>query len=70
MTGTLSAFRSLSGDQRVRFGTVAMLIGIVLIGVLGFASLPSVALQVVLGVIGVVVMVAGVLLVGTSEGTV
>jgi glucose uptake protein GlcU len=70
MTGTLSAFRSLSADQRVRFGTVAMLVGIVLIGVLGFASLPSVALQVVLGVIGVVVMVAGVLLVGTSEGTV
>ena len=70
MTGTLSAFRWLSGDQRVRFGTVAMLIGIVLIGVLGFASLPSVALQVVLGVLGVVVMVAGVLLVGTSEGTV
>jgi hypothetical protein len=70
MTGTLSAFRSLSADQRVRFGTVAMLVGIVLIGVLGFASIPSVALQVGIGVLGVAVMVAGVLLVGTSEGTV
>jgi hypothetical protein len=70
MTGTLSAFRSLSADQRVRFGTVAMLVGIVLIGVLGFASIPSVVLQVGIGVLGVAVMVAGVLLVGTSEGTV
>jgi hypothetical protein len=70
MTGTLSTFRSLSADQRVRFGTVAMLVGIVLIGVLGFASIPSVALQVGIGVLGVAVMVAGVLLVGTSEGTV
>ncbi len=70
MAETISAFRSLSADQRVRFGTIAMLVGIVLIGVLGFASLPSVALQVVIGVLGVVVMVAGVLLVGTSEGTV
>ena len=70
MVETVSAFRSLSSDQRVRFGTIALLVGIVLIGVLGFASIPSAALQVVVGIVGVAVMVAGVLLLGTSEGTV
>jgi hypothetical protein len=70
MMETLGAFRSLSPDQRVRFGTVALLVGIVLIGVLGFAAIPSTAVQVVVGIVGVAVMVAGVLLLGTSEGAV
>ena len=70
MVETVSAFRSLSADQRVRFGAIAMLVGIVLIGVLGFVSLPSAALQVGIGVVGVAAMVGGVLLLGTSEGTV
>ena len=70
MVDTVSAFQSLSPDQRVRFGTVALIVGIVLLGVLGFATIPSVAVQVVVGIVGVAVTVAGVLLLGTSEGTV
>ena len=67
MSETVSEFRSLSKGQRVRLGVVAMVIGVALIGVLGFAPVPSGALQIVIGALAVIVMVAGVLLVGTSE---
>ena len=70
MSETVSAFRSLSRGQRVRIGAVALVVGIALVGILGFASVPSVAIQVLMGTLGVLVMVVGVLLVGTSEGTV
>jgi hypothetical protein len=67
---TDGALTSMSPDRRVRLGSIAMVVGIALIGVLGFTTIPSAALQIVVGVVSVAVMVAGVLLVGTSEGTV
>lgn len=70
MSESVSAFASLSGSRRVYLGSIAMVVGVALIGALGFAPVPSAALQVLVGVLGVAVMVAGVLLVGTSEGTV
>jgi len=69
-TDTDGALTSMSPDRRVRLGSIAMVVGIALIGVLGFTTIPSAALQIVVGVVSVAVMVAGVLLVGTSEGTV
>jgi hypothetical protein len=70
MKQTSSAFESLTPDQRVRVGSIAMLAGIALIGVLTFAPAPWRALQVGGGVASVAVMVVGVLLIGTSEKTV
>ena len=70
MEETVTAFESLSPDQRVRVGTIAMVVSIALIGVLTFAPMPWQALQVVVGVASVAVMVVGVLLIGTSEKTV
>ena len=70
MSETADAFQALSSGQRVRLGSIALVIGVALIGMLGFAPVPSEALQIVIGVLGVVVMVAGVLLVGTSSGSV
>lgn len=70
MSETADAFQALSRGQRVRLGSIALVIGVALIGMLGFAPVPSEALQFVIGVLGVAVMVAGVLLVGTSSGTV
>jgi hypothetical protein len=70
MSQAANAFKSLSGDQRVQYGSVALVIGIVLIGILGFATVPSQVLQIVIGIVGVIVMVVGTLLLGTSEGTV
>jgi hypothetical protein len=67
---TGGALTSMSPDRRVRLGSIAMVVGIALIGVLGFTTIPSAALQIGVGVVSVAVMVAGVLLVGTSEGTV
>lgn len=70
MFETANGLQSLSRGQRVRLGSVAMVVGIALIGALGLISIPSAALRVVIGTVGVLVMVAGVLLVGTSEGAV
>ncbi|MEF8840196.1 MAG: hypothetical protein V5A62_01030 [Haloarculaceae archaeon] len=70
MSESARPFASLSGSRRVYLGSIAMVVGIALIGALGFVPVPSAALQVFVGVLGVAVMVAGVLLVGTSEGTV
>ncbi|MFC6938370.1 hypothetical protein ACFQE8_00140 [Salinirubellus sp. GCM10025818] len=70
MSQALNAFKSLSRDQRVRFGSVALVVGIVLIGILGFATVPSEVLRIVIGIVGVIVIVVGTLLLGTSEGTV
>jgi hypothetical protein len=70
MSEPANALQSLTRSQRVRLGGIALVIGIALIGVLGFAPIPSVALQIVIGTIGVLVMVAGTLLLGTSEGAV
>ena len=68
MSEAVSTFRGIPKQQRVRLGAVALAIGVALIGVLGFAPVPSEALQVIIGILGVLVMVAGVLLLGTSEG--
>jgi len=70
MFETAPALRGLSKDRRERLGAVALVVGIALVGVVGFGPVPSTALQVLVGTLGVLVMVLGVLLVGTSEGTV
>lgn len=70
MSQAANAFQSLSKDQRERWGTVALIVGIALIMALGFATVPSQILRIAIGVVGVLVMVVGTLLVGTSEGTV
>lgn len=70
MSQAANAFQSLSKGQRVQYGSVALVIGVALIGILGFATVPSQALRVLIGIVGVLVMVAGTLLVGTSDGTV
>ena len=70
MSRTVGAFESLSKGQRERWGAVALLVGIALIMALGFATVPSDLLEILIGVLGVIVTVVGTLLVGTSEGTV
>ena len=70
MSQTVDAFRSLSKGQRERWGAVALVVGVALILALGFAAIPSQILQIAVGILGVLVMVTGTLLVGTSEGTV
>ena len=70
MSQTVGAFRSFSKGQRERFGAVALLVGIALIMALGFVTVPSELLQILIGVFGVLVMVVGTLLVGTSDGAV
>jgi glucose uptake protein GlcU len=70
MSQAVSAAKELDPEQRTRLGTGGMVIGIALIGVLGFAPVDSDLLQVLIGIIGVIIMVVGVLLVGTSRGSV
>ena len=70
MSQTVGAFESLSKGQRERWGAVALLVGIALIMALGFVTVPSQLLRILVGVLGVIVMVVGTLLVGTSDGTV
>jgi glucose uptake protein GlcU len=70
MSQAVSAAQELEPEQRTRLGTGAMVIGVALIGVLGFAPIASTILQVLLGIIGVLILVVGVLLIGTSGGSV
>jgi hypothetical protein len=70
MSQAVSAVKEMDPQQRSRLGTLGMIVGVVLLGVLGLVPFGSLVLQVVLGIVGVVVLVAGVLLVGTSGGSV
>jgi glucose uptake protein GlcU len=70
MSQAVDTAKKLGPKQRTRLGTGGMMIGVALIGVLGFVPVESAALQVILGTIGVAFLVVGVLLIGTSEGSV
>lgn len=70
MSQAVSAAKELDPAQKTRLGTGGMLIGIALIGSLTFAPVDSAALEVIIGTIGVAILVVGVLLVGTSRGSV
>ncbi|MFB6117853.1 hypothetical protein [Halosegnis sp.] len=63
----LAVNRRLSERQKVLGGAVGILAGTVLIGFMTFGNVPSIAMQVVLGVVGVLFAVVGTLLLGTSE---
>jgi hypothetical protein len=70
MSQAVSAAKELDPAQKTRLGTGGMVIGIALIASLTFAPVESTVLQVILGAIGVAILVVGVLLVGTSRGSV
>lgn len=70
MSQAVEAAQELEPEQRTRLGTGGMVIGVALIGILGFAPVDSDILQVLIGIIGVSILVVGVILVGTSRGSV
>jgi glucose uptake protein GlcU len=70
MSQAVAAAKELDPAQKTRLGTGGMLIGIALIGAMGFAPIESMVLEIILGAIGVAILVVGVLLVGTSRGSV
>jgi hypothetical protein len=70
MSQAVSAAKELDPAQKTRLGTGGMVIGIALIAAMSFSSIDSAVLEVILGAIGVAILVAGVLLVGTSRGSV
>jgi len=70
MSQAVSAAKELDPAQKTRLGAGGMFIGIGLIGSLTFAPVDSAVLEVILGAIGVAILVVGVLLVGTSSGSV
>jgi len=57
--------RSLSDKQKVRGGSLLLVVGTVLVGLLAFVSLTT-ALQVLIGLLGTLLIVVGTLSVGTS----
>lgn len=59
--------RKLSEQQKVTIGVAGMLIGVGLIGVLGFAGITSLPMQIAIAFLGVMTMVTGTLMLGTSE---
>lgn len=59
--------RKLSEQQKVTVGAAGMFLGVALIGVLAFAGITSLPMQVAVAFLGVMTMVTGTLLVGTSE---
>mgnify|MGYP000200475802 CR=1 FL=1 len=59
--------RKLSEQQKVTFGAAGMVLGVALIGVLAFAGISSLPMQVAIAFVGVMTMVTGTLMVGTSE---
>jgi general stress protein CsbA len=59
--------RKLSERQKITFGAAGMGVGLVLIVVLGFAGITSFTVQMVVALLGVLTMVAGTLMLGTSE---
>ncbi|WP_435195124.1 hypothetical protein [Natronomonas sp. EA1] len=58
--------RELTQQQKVQAGVAGIVIGSLLIAMLAFASLESSTLQFILALMGVVMMVAGTLSLGTS----
>ncbi|MFC7226584.1 hypothetical protein N0B31_04155 [Salinirubellus salinus] len=70
MSQAVAAAKELDPTQKTRLGTGGMLIGMALIGAMAFAPIESMALEIILGAIGVTILVVGVLLVGTSRGSV
>ena len=70
MSQAVSAAKELDPAQKTRLGTGGMLIGIALIASLTFAPVDSAVLEIIVGAIGVAILVVGVLLVGTSRGSV
>lgn len=59
--------RKLSEQQKLTIGAAGMLLGVGLIGVLAFAGITSLPMQVAVAFLGVMTMVTGTILVGTSE---
>lgn len=59
--------RSLTEQQKITAGALGLVAGVLLIGLLGFAGVSSLAMQVVLGLLAVFTMVVGTLLLGTSD---
>jgi hypothetical protein len=70
MSQAVSAAKELDPAQKTRLGAGGMIIGIALIAAVSFSSIGSAALEIILGSIGVAILVASVLLVGTSRGSV
>ena len=60
---------SLDEDSKVRMGVVFLVLGTIVIGAIAFGAFPSFIVEVVLAAIGVVLMVAGSLTLGTSDST-
>jgi hypothetical protein len=69
MSQAVTAAKELDPKQKTQLGTAGMIAGIILIAMLSFAELGAV-LEVVLGIIGVIILVVGVILIGTSQGSV
>lgn len=59
--------RRLTEPQKLTAGAVGMLVGVALIGALTFAGITSLPMQVAIAFLGVMTMVTGTLLLGTSE---
>jgi hypothetical protein len=59
--------RGLSERQKVIYGAAGMAVGVALIAILAFAGITSFTVQMVVALLGVLTMVAGTLMLGTSE---
>lgn len=70
MSTSLAAVTELEPAAKTRLGAVGMLVGTVMIGVVSFVPIASGLVGTTLGIVGVGLLVAGVLLVGTSSGSV
>lgn len=57
----------LTEQQKITGGAAGMVVGVALIGVLAFAGITSLPMQVAIAFLGVMTMVTGTLLLGTSE---
>ncbi|WP_255195411.1 hypothetical protein [Halorarius litoreus] len=68
MFDRLVAFdRKLTEQQKITAGVAGILLGVALIGALAFAGISSLPMQVAVAFLGVMTMVTGTLMLGTSE---
>lgn len=68
MAGALaSVFASLTEQQKIVAGGIAIVLGVVMLTAMAFAGITSATTQIGLGVVGVACAVVGTILLGASE---
>lgn len=65
--GLVGTFAGLTEQQKITVGALGILLGVVMIAAMTFAGVSSMGAQIALGFAGVLLAVAGTVLLGTSE---